>query len=127
MNGLQKRRLKGAPKTLLKKSAMSARSPTANVELRVWPTMVSTRQIKAARALLGWSQDDLAARCSIARRSLARLEAIDGRIRGRAQTAAQIVAALEAAGITFFGDENDEVGVKLNNMKWVDRLSGAAG
>jgi transcriptional regulator with XRE-family HTH domain len=83
--------------------------------------MVSTRQIEAARALLGWSQDELARRCGITRRSLVRLEAIDGRIRGRASTASKIVAALESAGITFFDDDRDEVGVKLNSSKLGDR------
>ena len=43
---------------------------------------MTTRQIKAARALLGWSQGDLAQHSSISEPTIARLESVDGPDRG---------------------------------------------
>jgi transcriptional regulator with XRE-family HTH domain len=63
--------------------------------------MVSIRQVKAARALLGWSQEDLAARSGISYPTVARLESQDGVIGGRADTATKILDALEKAGVVF--------------------------
>ena len=75
--------------------------------------MVSVRQIKAARALLAWSQEDLAAKCGLSYPTIARLESADGDIGGRTETAAKIVSALEAAGIEF--TNGVEPGVKLGH------------
>lgn len=70
---------------------------------------VSTRQIKAARALLSWSQDDLAAASGISSPTIKRLEAVDGYLGGRDETVRAICAALEAEGIHFL----EENGVRL--------------
>lgn len=67
---------------------------------------VSIRQIKAARALLGWSQSDLAAASSISEPTVKRLEAQDGDLGGRAGTAEAITTALEAAGVAFLSPED---------------------
>src|SRR5262245_63475019 len=61
--------------------------------------LVTTRQIKAARALLGWSQGDLAQHSSISEPTIARLESVDGPIAGRPKTADKIRSALEKASI----------------------------
>ena len=63
--------------------------------------MISVRQIKAARALLGWSQGDLAAASTVSEPTIARLESADGTIGGRPETSAKIIAAIEKAGIEF--------------------------
>lgn len=63
--------------------------------------MISIRQIKAARALLAWSQEDLVARSGVSYPTIARLESVDGEIGGRQGTVAKIIAALEAGGIEF--------------------------
>ena len=42
--------------------------------------LITTRQVKAARALLGWSQGDLARHSSISEPTIARLESVDGQI-----------------------------------------------
>lgn len=65
---------------------------------------VSVPQIKAARALLGWSQSDLAAHSKVSEPTVKRLEAADGEIGGRPETAAAITTALETAGIVFLDD-----------------------
>jgi transcriptional regulator with XRE-family HTH domain len=73
--------------------------------------MISIRQIKAARALVGWSQEDLARRSGVSYPTIARLESNDGEIGGRADTAAKIITAFEAAGVEF--TNGGQPGVKL--------------
>ena len=63
--------------------------------------MVTTRQIKAARALLGWSQADLAEELGVSEPTIARLESIDGELGGREVTAQKLQAAIERAGVAF--------------------------
>lgn len=72
---------------------------------------ISIRQVKAARSLLGWSQADLAGASKVSVPTIARLEAQDGPLGGRADTAAAIRAALEAAGVEF--TNGDAPGVRL--------------
>jgi predicted transcriptional regulator len=63
---------------------------------------ISSVQLRAARALVGWSRDDLAAATGSTVRNLARIEA--GEITPRPATVAAIRAALEAAGVVFLAD-----------------------
>ena len=64
---------------------------------------VSIRQIKAARALLDWSQEQLAEQSDVSIPTVKRLEAQDGMVGGRADTGDKLRTALEAAGIEFIG------------------------
>ncbi|MBZ9742234.1 helix-turn-helix transcriptional regulator [Mesorhizobium sp. CO1-1-4] len=73
---------------------------------------VTTRQVKAARALLGWSQGDLAEHSDISEPTIARLEAEDGPLGGRPETAAKIINALVGAGIEFIPQNGGGVGVR---------------
>lgn len=75
--------------------------------------MVSIRQVKAARALLGWSQNDLADRSGVSRPTIKRLEADDGELGGRATTADSLRFALETAGIEFIAENGGGPGVRL--------------
>src|SRR5258708_28753337 len=59
--------------------------------------MISVRQMKAARALVAWSQGDLSAASGVSEPTIARLESEDGPIGGRAETAKKLMAALEKA------------------------------
>ena len=72
---------------------------------------ITVRQVKAARALLGWSQHDLARKSGISEPTIARLEAVDGHVGGRERTAAKIKQTLEAAGIEF--TNGNSPGVKI--------------
>jgi transcriptional regulator with XRE-family HTH domain len=74
---------------------------------------VSIRQIKAARALLGWSQDDLADRSGLSIPTIKRLEAAEGEIGGRAETREAIVGALREGGIEFIAENGGGMGVRL--------------
>jgi predicted transcriptional regulator len=74
---------------------------------------VSIRQIKAARALLGWSQDDLADHSGVSAPTVKRLEASEGDIGGRAETGEALVAALQEAGVEFIAENGGGAGVRL--------------
>jgi transcriptional regulator with XRE-family HTH domain len=75
---------------------------------------ISIRQIKAARSLLGWSQDDLAERSGVSKPTIGRLESQDGEtLGGRQETGAALVAALEEAGIEFIQENGGGAGVRL--------------
>jgi transcriptional regulator with XRE-family HTH domain len=66
--------------------------------------MTTVPQLRAARALLGWSQEDLAARSGVSKPTIARLELGSGELAGYARTRDKVVGALEAAGVTFLDD-----------------------
>jgi transcriptional regulator with XRE-family HTH domain len=85
--------------------------------LRVSILKVSIRQIKAARALLGWSQDELAARAGISIATIKRLEAAEGGIGGRAETREALVTTLQKAGIEFLSGNGAGVGVRLHERR----------
>ena len=77
--------------------------------------MVTVRQIKAARALLAWSQGALAEASGVSEPTVARLEAQDGDLGGRA--GAKIVVALEAAGVIFLEENGEGPGVRLQKLR----------
>jgi transcriptional regulator with XRE-family HTH domain len=79
---------------------------------------VSIRQIKAARALLAWSQEQLAAAAGISVPTIKRLEAQDGVLGGRADTGEKIEAALRKAGIDFIEENGGGAGVRLRKKSW---------
>jgi predicted transcriptional regulator len=74
---------------------------------------ITTRQVKAARALLGWSQTDLAIHSRVSEPTIARLEAEDGPLGGRAGTLSKILNALVEAGIEFIPENGGGHGVRL--------------
>jgi transcriptional regulator with XRE-family HTH domain len=76
---------------------------------------ISIRQIKAARSLLDWPQERLAEASGISIPTVRRLEAADGDLGGRKDTAEKIVAALEAAGVEFTNGE--QPGVRLKRAR----------
>jgi predicted transcriptional regulator len=75
---------------------------------------VSVRQIKAARGLLGWSQEAIANASGVSIPTIKRLEAAGGDLGGRPATSEKIVAALEKAGVEFLDDGQ---GVRLKPAK----------
>ena len=74
---------------------------------------VSTRQVKAARALLEWSQAQLASASGVSVPTIKRLELQPGDLGGRADTAARIIAVLETAGVEFIAENGGGLGVRL--------------
>jgi predicted transcriptional regulator len=74
---------------------------------------VSIRQVKAARSLLAWSQEDLAAAAGVSIPTVKRLEAQDGPLGGRDETGMKIRSALESAGVEFIDENGGGPGVRL--------------
>ena len=68
-------------------------------------------QCRAARALLGISQDDLALRAKVAKRTIASFEGGNHQLAPRTLDA--IRAALEAAGVVFLPENGNGPGVAL--------------
>jgi len=77
--------------------------------------LITIRQIKAARALLAWSQADLARHSGVSEPTVARLESFDGELRGREQTVEKIRRAIEAAGVEFISENGGGAGVRLKS------------
>lgn len=75
--------------------------------------MVTIKQVRAARALLGWSQEELAAKSGVSYPTIARLEADDGELGGRADTSAKIIGAIESAGVEFTNGGQPGVRLKM--------------
>ena len=69
--------------------------------------MITGTQIRAARALLAWSQSDLADRAGISLPTIKRLEAGGNAVSGTTRTNARVRAAAEEAGIVFIEDDAD--------------------
>ena len=76
--------------------------------------MISVRQIKAARALLGWSATELAERCGIGSATVKRYELQDGYPKATVQNLASIQAVFEESGVEFLGDPLTNPGVMLH-------------
>jgi predicted transcriptional regulator len=74
---------------------------------------VSIRQIKAARALLNWSQEHLAHAAGISIPTIKRLEAQDGQLGGREETVMRILGSMRAAGVEFIDENGGGPGVRL--------------
>jgi predicted transcriptional regulator len=86
--------------------------------------VVSIRQIKAARALLAWSQDDLAAKAAVSKPTIARLESADGDLGGYSRTRDKIIAALERGGVIFIEENGDGPGVRLRKGMGMPKSTG---
>lgn len=82
--------------------------------------MITVPQLRAARALLGWSQDTLAGRSGVSKPTIARLELADGEIGGYASTRDKLRQALEHAGIIFVAENGDGPGVRLRKGATLD-------
>ena len=78
---------------------------------------VSIRQLKAARTLIGWSQEELASAAGISLPTIKRLEAAEGILGGRETTARKIRSALENAGLEFIDENGGGLGVRLRKRQ----------
>lgn len=73
--------------------------------------MISARQVRAARALLGWSQQELADRAIVSVNALLRLER--GTVDTRTSTLSAVQGALTRGGIEFISADQKGEGVRL--------------
>jgi len=63
--------------------------------------MLYAAHLRAARALLGWRQEDLAREAKVGLATLQRIESAEGPVSGNARTIWKLQSALERAGIRF--------------------------
>jgi predicted transcriptional regulator len=80
--------------------------------------MLFAAQIRAARALLDWRQDDLARAADVGITTIRRSEAQPGPVMGYTSTVLRIQAAFEKAGVQFTEeDQSGGIGVRLMKRK----------
>lgn len=75
--------------------------------------LITTSQIRAARALIRWSANDLSIKSGIGISTIKRFEVMDGVPSINISTMIAIQKALEDAGIEFIGSPDDRPGVRL--------------
>lgn len=66
--------------------------------------MITSQQMRAARALLGIDQRHLAELAGLSLPTIQRMEASDGQVRGVVDTLVKVITAIEAAGIELLGE-----------------------
>jgi transcriptional regulator with XRE-family HTH domain len=67
--------------------------------------MITAAQLRAARALAGIDQRDLAERCGLSVPTIQRMESSEGVIRGNVDSLMKLIGALDALGIALIGDD----------------------
>jgi len=76
--------------------------------------MITSRQVRAARALLGWTQEMLADKALVALTALKRLES--DRLKVREETCHRVRHTLQAAGIAFVSRDDEEGVIRRRNQ-----------
>jgi transcriptional regulator with XRE-family HTH domain len=76
-----------------------------------YPLMITSAQCRAARGLIGWSQQDLAKSAGVGTVAVHQLES--GRSQPRRATLDVVRRALEAAGVQFIDENGGGAGVRL--------------
>ena len=81
-------------------------------------SMLTGNQLRAARALLGMHQSDLARRAALNVNTIRHMESSGAEsITGRFSNIHAVQSALEAAGIEFIAEDDGGVGVRLHRGK----------
>ena len=76
--------------------------------------MLNSSQIRAARALLGWSGKELSMKSGVGVTTIRRYELEEGIPSANLRVLGKLKTTLEAAGIEFTGDPLKNPGVTLN-------------
>ena len=77
--------------------------------------MITSGQIKAARAMLGLTVAELAKTAGIGFTTMVRLESAEGIPAGNVKTLTSVKSVIEKAGIEFIGSPDDRPGVRLKS------------
>lgn len=76
--------------------------------------MILSSQVRAAKALLRWSGEELASKAGVSLSTVRRVESSDGIPESQnIKTIIAIKKALEEAGVEFIGSPDDRPGVRL--------------
>ena len=78
-------------------------------------------QLRAARALVSWSQDQLAIASGVSLPTIKRLEPGEGTLQTKVDTMGKLKRALEAAGVIFVEENGEGPGVRLRKRSADDR------
>jgi transcriptional regulator with XRE-family HTH domain len=76
--------------------------------------MITGAQIRAARAALRWSAQQLADHSGVGARTIKRFETYDSIPVSRTAILLQLKATFETAGVEFIGSPNDRPGIRLS-------------
>ena len=80
--------------------------------------MLAPAQIRAARAILGWRQEDLSKASGVGTATIHRIEKSNHPVTGYASTIVRIQEALEDAGVLFIDDdETAGIGLRLTKKR----------
>ena len=72
--------------------------------------MITAAQLRAARALLGLDQRELAERSGLSLPTIQRMEASDGTVRGTVDSLVKLIDALERAGVILLDEGQSSAG-----------------
>jgi len=93
--------------------------------------MITAAQLRAARALLGLDQRQLAELAGLSAPTIQRMEASDGLIRGNVDSLMKLTAALDRAGVELIAEgaasQSDGRGVRLKAADAARALAAEAG
>ncbi|MEA1674102.1 helix-turn-helix transcriptional regulator [Nitrospirillum sp. BR 11163] len=87
--------------------------------------MITSDQIRAARALIRWSAEDLAARSGVGLSTIRRMETAEGIPSASGKNLAAVQKALEAAGVLFIQENGEGPGVRLRKNLTLDMFAGS--
>jgi transcriptional regulator with XRE-family HTH domain len=79
--------------------------------------LITSAQIRAARAMLDWSREQLSDNSSVGISALMRLESAEGVPSGNIKTFEAVQKAFEKAGIEFLGSPEEGAGVRWKTKK----------
>ena len=87
--------------------------------------MITTEQLRAARAVIGIDQRELAALSGLSLPTIQRMEASDGVIRGTVDSLMKLIGALDAVGIELIAEgafsQDGGCGVRLKTPRAVGK------
>lgn len=89
--------------------------------------MMTSGQLRAARALLAMDQKTLSDLSGVSLPTIQRMEASDGVVRGTVETLTKVVEALDRAGVELIGEggrsETGSRGVRLKSLSTTARTT----
>ena len=80
--------------------------------------MITSCQIRAARALVNWSARELAEKAGLGVATVRRMELAESIPSSNAITLNLVQKTLELAGVEFIGDHDNAPGVRLNKASY---------
>ena len=78
------------------------------------PGLMQRSQLRAARALLAWSREMVAAASGVSLATIKRIEPGEGTLSTKVETLEKLKTALEAAGVEF--TNGNQPGVRMRNQ-----------